>query len=182
MSKSASTATAIPKVTSVVTSATTLTAVSCAFGISRTIAMPTMGMNTISVSAQLSNQFIGANPLESVVGEQQRQGQQAHRAEHQQCVPLDTSRLEVAQEAPALPSDLGHAVDGAVDALLVERVVGEVPADAGAPSGAVDHCVDDVLVDPVRTSGDRAADAGDDHVLVQDVEVVLVLEEGVSRV
>ena len=56
-------------VTRVVSSATTLIRFSSALGIASTITMPTMGMNTASVSAQLSNQSIGTIPLESGVGE-----------------------------------------------------------------------------------------------------------------
>ena len=56
-------------VTRVVSSATTLIRLSSAFGISSTITMPTSGMKTASVSAQLSNQSIGTIPLESDVCE-----------------------------------------------------------------------------------------------------------------
>ena len=52
-----------PSVASVVTSATTLTSCSSARGISRTIAMPTAGRKTASVSAQSSNQSIETIPL-----------------------------------------------------------------------------------------------------------------------
>ncbi len=56
-------------VSRVVSSATTLIRFSSAFGINSTITMPTMGMKTASVRAQLSNQSIGTIPLESGVGE-----------------------------------------------------------------------------------------------------------------
>src|SRR5438105_12505746 len=107
-------------VSRVASSVTILIRFSSAFGISRTITMPTMGMNTASVSAQLSNQSIGTIPLGSGVGEQDGEAQQRHRGEHEQRVPLDAARLEVTQETTALAGDLGHAVDRAVDPLLVE--------------------------------------------------------------
>ena len=56
-------------VSNVVNSATTLMRFSSAFGINSTITMPTMGRNTASVRAQLSNQSIGTIPLGSGVCE-----------------------------------------------------------------------------------------------------------------
>ena len=52
-------------VTSDVTSVMTLISSSCARGTRSTIAIPTAGMNTASVSAQSSNQSIESIPLVS---------------------------------------------------------------------------------------------------------------------
>src|SRR5215218_74616 len=132
--------------TAPVSSATTLIRFSSAFGISSRVTMPTMGMNTASVRAQLSNQSIGTIPLGSGIGEQQEEAQEPHCTEQQQCVTLDTTGLQVAQEAAALAGDLGDTVDGAVDPTLVQLLVGEFADDPGTAPGTVDDRVDHVLV------------------------------------
>src|SRR5258705_3335806 len=118
-------------VSNVVSSAAPLIRFSSAFGIISTMIMPTMGMKTASVRAQSSNQSIGTIPLGSGVGEQDGEAQEPHRSEHEQCVPLDAARLEVAQETAALAGDLRDPVDRAVDTLLIQGVVGEVAERLG---------------------------------------------------
>src|SRR5437660_11442820 len=118
-------ATPTPIVRSVVARATCLMSSSFAFGIARTTAVPTMGMNTARLSAQESNQFIGEPPVLPLGEEDQRQAEQADGGEEHEGVLLDPARLHEPQHAARLGGRHADPVDDPVDALLVDDVVRE---------------------------------------------------------
>src|SRR5688572_17413749 len=101
--------------------------------------------------------------------EDQRQAEEPDGGEEHEGVLLDAARLHEPQDAARLRGGHADAVDDAVDALLVEDVVGEAAGDPGAVADAVDDAVDDLLIGPVRGPGQRAFDEADDS---SDKEVV----------
>src|ERR1043165_7623719 len=111
-------------VSRVVARATCLMSSSFAFGIARTTAVPTMGMNTARLSAQESNQSIGGPPVLPLGEEDQRQAEQADGGEEHEGVLLDPARLGEPEDAAGLGRADADPVDDAVDALLVDDVVG----------------------------------------------------------
>src|SRR5436305_4195015 len=169
------------RVTAVVARATCLMSSSLAFGMARTMATPTMGMNAARLSAQESNQSIGEPPVLPLGEENQRQAEQADGGEEHEGVLLDPARLHEPEDAAGLRGRHADPVDDPVDALLVDDVVGEAADGLGADADAVDDPVDEVLVRPVRRLGDRALDAADHPADEQVVEVVLLDQERVER-
>src|SRR5712691_3033636 len=137
------------RVTAVAIRATCLMSSSFAFGIARTMATPTMGMNAARLSAQESNQSIGEPPVLPLGEEDQRQAEQADGGEEHQGVLLDTARLDKPEDPARLRGGHTDAVDDPVDALLVDDVVGEAAQDFGPHTDCVHNAVDDVLVGPV---------------------------------
>src|SRR2546423_8163504 len=112
-------------VSSVVARATCLMSSSFAFGIARTTAVPTTGMNTARLSAQESNQSIGEPPVLPLGEEDQRPGQETDGGEEHEGVLLDAAGLHQPEDAAGLRRANADPVDDAVDALLVDDVIGE---------------------------------------------------------
>src|SRR3954451_3231533 len=90
------------RVTAVASSATCLMSSSFAFGIARTTAMPTMGMNVARLSAQESNQSIGKPPVLPLGEEDQRQAEEPDGGEEHQGVLRAAARLDEPQDAAGL--------------------------------------------------------------------------------
>src|SRR3954447_7305127 len=167
-----------PSVTRLVRSATTLMACSSAFGTSNTRARPTAGTKIASVRPHSWNQFICRRPLTE---DGDREGDDAHGSEQEECVALESTRLQRPEQAAGGIGLAPDRVDGTVDPTLVHEAVHDPPHGGRAATGVLHDRVDHVGVHPVRRTGDRALDAGDDDALVQVVEVVLVDEERVPR-
>src|SRR3954471_11455242 len=165
-----------PSVTRLARSATTFAVVSSALGTSITSASPTSGTNTASVRAHSWNQFISRRPLTE---DGNREGYEPDGSKEQECVALESTRLQGAEQATGLVGLPRESVDRAVDRVLVDVAVHH-PAERGrSATDAVHRAVDHVHVHPVRRARQRALDAADDGVLVQVIQVVLVEQERV---
>src|SRR6476660_6435920 len=163
-----------PSVTRLARSATTFAVVSSAFGTSITSASPTSGTKTASVRAHSWNQFISRRPLTE---DGDREGYEPDGSKEQQCIALESTRLQGAEQATGLVGLPRESVHRTVDRVLVDVAVHH-PAERGRPATeAVHDTVDHRHVEPVRGPRQRALDPGDDRVGVQMVEVVLVEQE-----
>src|SRR3954447_19486020 len=179
-SKLAMRATVTASTAKLVTSATTLCRVSSAFGTTIITATPTNGRKTARVMPQPLRKSFTIAPRSSACDHYQDGGQDGGPQEQVCAVGLDLAGLGLAQDlAGGLRAATG-VVHDAIDHALVDLVVDDLAALACGVARHVDHAVDDVLVEPVRSPRDGALHAADDDIGVEDVEVVLVLEQAVA--
>src|SRR5215213_27160 len=154
-----------------VTRAMALSGSSCFRGTNSMTSTPASGRKIPTLSTQLlSVRFI---PL--LHGDDEDEGAQGGRSEQDRSVLLDLARLHRSQSLAAALGRDAAAVHDPVHHLLVEAVGGDA-GPSRRPPGAVHDGVEEALVEPVRRPGDGSLDAGDDDVLVQSVEVILVPE------
>src|SRR3954452_9106050 len=113
-------------------------------------------------------------------GQDENEAEQSGCTEEHGGVLLHASGLDVAEDPAALLGGETGAVGDPVDDLLIHDVADEVRHLATDPRHAVDEAIDDVLVEPVDGACYGVLDRADDAVDIDLVEVVLLLEEVVA--